>query len=428
MSVKIRVPQRHQIEIRCESLDQLLPPEHPARAVWQFVDGLDLSAWTTRIRSTQGEGGAPAIDPRVLASLWLQATLDGVASARELSLLCEQHLAYRWLCGEKPVNHHTLSDFRTSDPAWLEGLLTQSAAALLHAGLADLTRVAQDGVRVRASAGASSFRREHTLRECLAAAEEQLEALKQLADEGSASAQTQAAKQRAAQDRQQRLQSALENLDELRELNAERRSDKRKDPAELRVSMTDPEARKMKLADGGFRPAYNVQFATTTEGGVVVGVAVTQAGCDNNQLVPMLEQIETSLGTRPQEILVDGGYVDREQIAHAETVLGVHVFAPVKEEADYEQQGQDPFARRKHDSDGTAQWRARMGTAAGKAAYRWRARTAEWVQARARNRGLQQFLVRGLKKVLSSSLLYALAHNLTQTVTLRQRQFEPAPG
>ena len=120
--------------------------------------------------------------------------------------------------------------------------------------------------------------------------------------------------------------------------------------------------------------------------------------------------------------------MDREQIAHAETVLGVHVFAPVKEEADYEQQGQDPFARRKHDSDGTAQWRARMGTAAGKAAYRWRARTAEWVQARARNRGLQQFLVRGLKKVLSSSLLYALAHNLTQTVTLRQRQFEPAPG
>jgi transposase len=427
MAVKLRLPQRNQIEIRCESLDQLLPPEHAARAVWEFVAGLDLSAWTARIQSQQDDSGAPAIDPRVLVSLWLQATLDGVASARELSRLCAQHLAYRWLCGDDPVNHHTLSDFRTSDPAWLHGLLAQSAAALLHAGLADLTRVAQDGVRVRASAGTSSFRRAATLRECLAAAEAQLQALQSQADEG-ASSPSQAARQRAAQDRQQRLQRALENLEELREVNAERRKDKRKDPDELRASMTDPEARKMKMADGGFRPAYNVQFATTTAGGVVVGVAVTQEGCDNNQLVPMIEQLQTTFGAKPQELLVDGGYVDREQIAHAETVLGVHVFAPVKEEAQYEQQGQDPFARRKHDSDGTAKWRARMGAAAGKDAYRWRARTAEWVHARARNRGLKQFLVRGLRKVLSSSLLYALAHNLTQTLTLRPPAVASAPG
>jgi transposase len=418
MPAKIRTPQRNQMEMRTESLDQLLPPEHPARPVWDFVCGLDLAAWTSRIRSSQGAAGAPAVDPRVLVALWLQATLDGIASAREISALCSEHIAYRWLCGDEPVNYHTLSDFRRSDPTWLEGLLTQSAAALLHAGLADLTRVAQDGVRVRASAGNSSFRREKSLRECLADAEAQLEALKEKDDRDGPKPPKEAAQERAAKDRQTRLKAALENLEELRAVNQERRSDKRKDPAELRASTTDPEARKMKMADGGFRPAYNVQFATTTEGGVVLGVAVTQEGCDNNQMVPMIEQIEQAYGAKPGAMLVDGGYVDREQIEEAETQHQVQVHAPVKEEAESKSKGKDPFARQARDTDGTAKWRARMGTEEGKATYRWRSRTAEWVHARARNRGLQQFLVRGVKKVLSSSLLYGLAHNLTQTLTL----------
>lgn len=419
MPAKIRTPQRNQIEIRMESLDQLLPPEHPARAVWGFVCGLDLSAWTAQIRSRRGAVGAPAIDPRLLVALWLQATLDGIGSAREISRLCAEHLAYRWLCGDEPVNYHTLADFRTSDPAWLEGLLTQSAAALLHEGLADLTRVAQDGVRVRASAGNSSFRREKTLRQFLAEAQAQVDALREQGDGGGSPTPSDAAKARAAADRQERLKAALENLEELRAANEERRSDKRKDPAELRVSTTDPEARKMKMADGGFRPAYNVQFATTTAGGVVVGVAVTQEGCDNNQLVPMIEQIERAYGRKPAEALVDGGFVDREQIEEAEIKHGVKVYAPVKEAAQNKSTNKDPYARQPRDTEGTARWRARMGTEEGKAAYRWRSRTAEWVHARARNRGLQQFLVRGVKKVLSSSLLYGLAHNLTQALRLR---------
>jgi transposase len=418
MPAKIRTPQRNQMEMRTESLDQLLPPEHPARAVWEFVRGLDLGAWTAQIRSCQGAPGAPAVDPRLLVALWLQATLDGVASAREISRLCAEHIAYRWLCGDEPVNYHTLSDFRTSDPTWLEGLLVQSAAALLHAGLADLTRVAQDGVRVRASAGNASFRREKTLREFLAAAEAQVAALKEQSQVEGSSAASQAARQRVAQDRHTRLEEALANLAELRAVNEQRRSDQRKDPAELRVSTTDPQARTMKMADGGFRPAYNVQFATTTAGGVVVSVAVTQEGCDNNQLVPMIERIEATYGQKPEAMLVDGGFVDRAPIEQAEMTHQVKVHAPVKEEAVYQEHGKDPFARRPHDTEGTARWRLRMGTEEGKAAYRWRSRTAEWVHARARNRGLHQFLVRGVKKVLSSSLLYGLAHNLTQTLAL----------
>jgi transposase len=419
MSAKIRVPQRDQVEMRFESLNQMLPPEHVARVVWEFVQGLDLSAWNCQIRSAVGTAGAPAVDPRVLVSLWLLATLEGIAYAREISRLCETHLAYRWLCGDEPVNYHTLSDFRASDPTWLEALLAQSAAALLHEGLADLTRVSQDGVRVRASAGNASFRREKSLRQCLEDAEAQVQALREKAESGESSVED-AARRRAAQDRQQRSQQALKNLEELRALNEQRRSDKQKEPSELRVSTTDPEARKMKMADGGYRPAYNVQFATTTQGGVVVGVGVTQEGCDNNQLLPMIERIERSFGKRPAEMLVDGGYVDREQIGKAESELQVKVFAPVKEEAKYQLAGKDPFARRSHDSEGSARWRARMGTQEAKTIYAWRGRTAEWVNARARNRGLQQFVVRGLRRVLFTSLLYALAHNLTQTLALRR--------
>ena len=424
MTAKLRTPHRDQIQFRCESLDQLLPPDHPARAAWAFAGGLDLTPWTDRIRSRRGDGGAPAIDPRTLLALWLFATLDGVGTARAIARLCTDHLAYRWLCGDEPVNAHTLADFRTSDPAMLDGLLAQSAASLMHQGLADLTRVAQDGVKVRASAGASSFRREPTLRDCLAAAETQIAALKETSDAGEGddsglSPGARAARTRAADGRQTRVQAALKNLDELRATNAERRKDKQKDPAEVRASTTDPEARWMKMPDGGFRPAYNVQFATTTTGGVVVGVAVTPEGCDNNQLVPMLEQIETAYQTKPAEALVDGGYVDRESIEAAEKVHKVKVYAPVKDAAKDRERGKDPFARRKTDTDGTADWRARMGTAAAQSLYKLRGQTAEWVNALARNRGLRQFVVRGLAKVRSSSLLFALAHNLAQGVRLR---------
>lgn len=233
MASKTRVPQRDQVQMRFESLEQMLPPEHPARAVWAFACSLDLSAWTARIRSRRGDVGAPAIDPRLLVALWLMATLDGIASAREIARLCSEHIAYRWLCGDKPVNYHTIADFRRSDPAALEGLSAQSAAALLHEGLADLACVAQDGVRVRACAGNSSFRRERTLRECLAEAESRVQSLREQADQDGSPpppSRSQAAQVRAAEDRRGRLEAALANLEELRRANADRRKDKRKEP------------------------------------------------------------------------------------------------------------------------------------------------------------------------------------------------------
>jgi transposase len=421
MDAKIRIPHRDQVQMRCESLEQMLTPNHSARAVWEFVAKLDLTHWTSAIASKRGMAGAKALDPRVLVSLWIMATLDGVRSARELSRLTENHMAYRWICGDEPVNYHSLSDFRNSDPAWLENLLTQTVAALIHAGAADLKKVAQDGMRVRANASSSSFRREKTLRECLAETEEQVAALKEDQGETPATPRESAARERAVHERKARVEAALLNLKELQDENSGRYPSQRKDPSEIRVSTTDPDANKMKMADGGYRPAYNVQFATTVEGGAIVGVSVTDEGVDSGQLEPMVEKIESLHGSRPEEYLVDGGFVDQEAIERIEA-SGTQVFAPVPCAEKLAGQGKDPYARRPGDTDGVAGWRERMGTPEGREAYKNRASTAEWVNAQARNHGLRQFLVRGIDKVLSSTFWYALTHNFQRQTAWMQAQ------
>lgn len=411
---------RSQVQTRCESLDQLLPPEHPARDLWQLVEALDLSDLLAKIRSVAGHAGAPAIDPRILTALWLQATIDGVGSSRALAQLCRDHLVYRWLCGGVGVGYHTLSDFRTGCGDVLDRLLTQTAAVLLHEGLADLTRVAQDGMRVRAAAGASSFRRPGTIEACLEEAEARVRALRSQADEdaGAAGRRSSAARRRAAAERADRLRKAQEELKQLQGVNAGQPKCRRKDPGEVRASTTDPECRRMKMPDGGCRPAYNVQFATTTAGGVIVGVAVTNEGTDGGQLSPMLRQIEGRFERRPKEMLVDGGFVNVGAIDEAER-NGTRVYAPPKKEKEQLAAGKDPYAPKKSDTEATAAWRARMGTAEAKAIYKERASTAELVNAQARNRGLYGVRVRGRGKVLAAVLWQALAHNLGRMIALR---------
>jgi len=406
--------------MRTESVDQLLPPEHAVRDVWRFVETLDLSALLAQIRSVPGNAGAPAIDPRILMALWLQATIDGVGSSRALAELCEHHLVYQWLCGGVEVGYHTLADFRTGHGEVLKQLLTETVAVLLHEGLIDLNRVAQDGMRVRAAAGASSFRRAQTIETCLEEAKEQVEALQSQTDEdaGAASRREQAARQRAATERVARMQAAQEELKKLQDVNATQPKCRQKDPAEVRASTTDPECRKMKMPDGGFRPAYNVQFATTTGGGVIVGVDVTNEGTDGGQLTPMLDQIEERFEQKPLEMLVDGGFATVAAIDEAER-NGTKVYAPLKKEEEQLDEGKDPYARKKSDTDATAGWRARMGTAEAKTIYKQRASTAEWVNAQVRNLGLYGVRVRGQQKVLVVVLWHVLAHNFGRMKQLR---------
>jgi transposase len=411
-------PQRRQVEFQPFSLDELLPADHDARAVWEYVQGVDLSDLYGAIRAVEGVAGRDPIDPRILLALWLYATLDGVGSARQLDELCRDHIAYRWICGGVSVNYHTLSDFRTAHPELLDEMLTDSVATLMNEGLVTLNRVAEDGMRVRASAGSDSFHRAETLEKHLATAREQIERLKQELeqDPGTMSARQQAAQKRAAGEREARLKRALE----AREKIARQREDRKKGSGEeARASGTDPDARRMKMADGGTRPAYNVQFSTDTGSLVTTGVIVTNLGSDAGGMTPMIQQHVERYGKAPGEILTDGGFSTIDDIEQVEGNHVTVVYTPVKEEQKKRAKGIDPFAPCRGDSEVIARWRQRMGTESAAEIYKERAASAEWTNAQARNRGLRQFLVRGVEKVKAVALWYAVANNLRRALALR---------
>lgn len=408
---RLRHAVRNQVEFQQLALDDLLLDDHPARIVWTYVCGLDLSELGARIQAVEGGPGQAPADPRILLALWLYATLRAVGSARELNRLCKDHVAYRWICGGVSMNYHTLSAFRTQHLELLDRLLTESVASLMAEGLVTLDRVAQDGMKVRASAGAASFRRQPTLEEALKQAEEQVAYLKKEleADPGASKSRQCAARQRAAEERAARIRAALEQLPKIAE------GKKAKDREKSRASTTDPDARVMKTGDGGFRPAFNVQLATATDSQIITGVEVTNSGGDQGQLAPMVEQHQERYEQVPGEALVDGGFAKKEDIEQVEQG-GTTVYAPVQKSKD---PNRDPHTPRDDDTPAVAAWRQRMATDEAKAIYRQRAATAECVNALARNRGLQRFPVRGLRKVKAVALLYALVHNLMRAVILR---------
>jgi hypothetical protein len=308
------------------------------------------------------------------------------------------------------VNHHSLSDFRVGHVEFLDRLLTESVAVLMQQGAVELKRVAQDGMRVRASAGAASFRRQPSLTKCLRQAEEQVERLRrELEDDPEATSRRQkAARQRAAEERRRRVEAALVELPKV----AAKKKAAERDKA--RVSTTDPEARVMKMADGGFRPAYNAQLAVDTASQIIVGVEVSQQGTDPGHLVPMTEQIRSRYGKVPHETLADGGFAAHADILGAEA-LGTTVFAPVTTPRDPRR---DPHQPLPDDPPAIADWRQRMGTPAAREIYRERAATVECVNALARNRGLRQFPVRGIEKARATLLWLVLTHNLLRSRTL----------
>ena len=357
--------------------------------------------------------GAPAIDPKILLGLWVCATGEGEGSAREIWRLTQIHAAYRWICGGVEVGYHTLSDFRSQRGEVVNALITQVLALLMKQDLVDLSRVAQDGTRVRASAGATSFRREQTLQALMQEARAHLDAVTQEAADPAVSARRAAATKRGAQQRIERLEAALKQIPEVTE--TKKRSGAK--DATVRVSTTDPDARVMKMGDGGFRPAFNVQFATTAdEARIIVGVEVTNRGSDAGQSTPMLQQIEQRTGVRPAEILVDGGDAQHQAIDQA-AKQQVTLYAPVPKPRKGDTR--DPHAPREDDSEAVAAWRQRMGTEEAKEIYKQRAATAETVNADAKeHRALDTFAVRGLVKALGTASLFALTYNILRLITL----------
>ena len=376
---------RNQFELRACDLDASLPADHQARAVWAFVQSRDPQALYAQIRAVEGSVGRVPIDPAILMSLWLYATLDGVGSARELDRLCDSDDAYRWLCGGVGVNHHTLGDFRVEHTQWLDIQLTRNVAALLSQGLVSMNRVAHDGMRVRAHAGAASFRRRETLEQLMQDAQAQVHALKlEVGDDpGAGTRRVRAARQRAASERAQRIERAIKAMDDLdksvagkrKKRHAEAAAQERpadeqateppskgpeqiKPPKEPRVSSTDHEARVMKMADGGFRPAFNAQLAVDTATLIITGVDLINSGSDMNQMLPMDEQHQDRYARVPEQWLADGGFAKHEHIEQLDA-RATKVFAPVVAPKD---QQRDRYARLPTDSEGLGQWRARMGT------------------------------------------------------------------
>jgi transposase len=411
---RFKAPDRSQIEWRSCCWNDLLPDDHQARVVWEFTGSLDLSPLYRRIKAVVGRPGQPPIDPRILMTLWLYAALRGIGSARELDRRCQTDLPFAWICGGVSVNYHTLADFRVNHGEVLDQWLTESVASLMQQDLVTLDRVAQDGMKVRASAGAASFRRGPTLEECLIEAEAQIVALKAelQADPGAASRRQQAARERAARERAERLQKALEQLPQV---EAQKKGAEEK--AKARVSTTDPDARIMKMGDGGFRPAFNVQFATDTQTQIITGVDVTNSGGDQGKMAPMVEQHQERYGKTPDEMLVDGGFTKKDDITKVSAPHGsTTVYAPVQVSKDKDR---DPHTPRPDDSPAVAEWRQRMATPEAKEIYKDRASTAECVNALARNRGLYNVRVRGSPKVMAVVLWYVLAHNLMRMVALR---------
>lgn len=415
---RVQRPERNQIEWRPLAIDALLPADHRARAVWAYVDSLDLSALYSKIQAVEGKAGRDAVDPKILMALWMFATIEAVSSARQVARLCERDLAYMWICGGVGVNYHLLSDFRTAHGEFLDQLLSDTIATLMHQELVTLEVVAQDGMRVRADAGGSSFRRQKTLEKCREEARQQVRTLREEAENetgtSSSNARQKAARERAACERQQRVEKALE---ELADLQQQKEKKKKGTGSEARCSTTDPQARKMKMGDGGFRPAYNVQFATDGKSRMIVGVDVTNSGSDGGQMSPMHEDIIERYDKIPESYLVDGGFAGSEEITKVEQ-RGSQVYAPIIGEEKLRKARIDPYTRQSKDTDESFVFRQRMATEEAKTRYKERPSIAEFPNAECRNRGLSQFRVRGLEKVKTVTLWYAITFNFMRMMHL----------
>jgi transposase len=412
--LRLETAERRQVEFQQSCLDELLPLDHRARGVWEYVEALDLSELYGRVRTTVQASGRPAIDPAILVSLWLYATLEGVGSARLLDRQCKTDLAYLWLLGGVSVNYHTLADFRTETGEMLDRLLSQSVTALIASNAVDVRCLAVDGMKMQSLASGRSFRSAGRLAELHRAAEQTVRKLRTELDEDPAASERRLKARRlaAAEDRERRLRwarKAQAKIEQRRDEAADkqRRKEERKDHKEARASTSDPDARIMKMGDGSYRPAYNVQIKTSANGAHIVGVSVTDQASDYGLLSEAVDEIERRYGVIPHEVLADGGYYSKAdiEVLHERRIK---LFCPLSKRGKT-----DPTLPKRGDGPGTIAWRRRMANQQGQATYRKRFAT-ERPHAHMRNHGLRRLLVRGVDKVKAVMLWHIHAFNFLQ--------------
>jgi len=479
---RLKVVDRAQMLLRTVDVERLIPEDHPARAIWEFVGQLDLTRYTEQVRSVAGAAGRPAFDPQLLVSLWVYSYSRGESSARAIERLCEHDPAYQWLTGMEGISAHTLSDFRVAHAEALRELFVQTLGLLSAEGLIPLERVMQDGTKVRANASSSGFRRKPRVEAYLEQAREAVETLEAQTEEES-SRQIQGARKRARRERRERLESALKQFDKLKA------SKSRVD----RVSTSDPDARVMKQAEGGSAPSYNVQILTDAAHSLIVDIEATQAGSDYKQLTPAMERIEQTLQRTPDQVVVDGGYISSHNIVRM-AKRGIDLVGPeprgksaqanrrksyqhygiisafeassfmydeasntylcpqgkrLRYDAKFERDGMMRYRYKASTKDcdtcevkkfccprtssgrsierleplpEIAAFRQKMQSDEAKAIYRTRSQVAEfpnlWIKAKF---GLRQFSVRGVAKVRTESLWAALTYDIQQWIRLRWR-------
>lgn len=321
---RLKMINRKQMLLRAVDVEELIPMDHEVRAIWKFVERLDLSSYYKEIKVREGEAGRPAMDPQLMISLWIYSYSKGISSAREIARLCEHGPAYQWLTGLEPINYHTISDFRVDNKEALEGLFTEVLGLLSAEGLVSLERVMHDGTKIKACASADTFRREDRVRKHLEIAKEQVRLMSE-ASEDEVGIRVKKACERAAREKEEGLELALQELEKIR-ANKSSNEDKR----EARVSETDPEARIMKQSDGGFAPSYNVQISTDSKEKVIVGVHISQSSSDSESLVSSEEIVERNMGQSPDQMVVDGGFISRENILDMDD-KNIDLIGPVKD-------------------------------------------------------------------------------------------------
>jgi len=424
---RVVVANRAQLSRDLINPDGWLAPDHRARLVVGFVETLDLTVLYDKVEAREGSAGRPAADPAVLFALWLLATMDGVGAARELDRLTSQDLAYRWVACGVPVNYHGLAEFRVAHADVLDDLLTETLAAFMAERLFDADEIVVDGTKIKASAGKSSYKRAPRLDEAEAAARAGVAALKAEvdADPAASSKRTQAARARGLRQTQERIERARGKLAEIEAEKAERAKRSPKEVAgqkEARASLTDPQARRMRCADGAVRASYNVQIAATTDHGFVTAIMATDRRNDSGLVRPMFEESEQRLGRPIKRVLADTGFAQVDDIAalgsRPEAPVGVYIHPP-KDRTDVKPATLLVRQReREREPQTVKDWRQRMTTNEAEAIMKKRGRI-ERVNANFKNRGFGTLLVRGLAKVQAIGLWHALAHNLTIALRLR---------
>ena len=417
---------RRQPAFEIVDIERLVPEEHRVRAVWAFVETLELGMLYARIKARGETAGRPAADPRILLALWLYATIDGIGSARALSRLCEHHLIYRWICGGVGVNHELLRTFRNASGGLFDQLLTQSLTALIEEGLIKLDEMITDGTKVRASASRSSMRHKPRVEEIETELKAHIGKLREELDADPAATERRLKARRlaAAEERVRRVSAAREKF-AARE--AERSARAKQRPGEAagseadapRVSTSDPDARLMKMADGATRPCYNVQVGTAD--GFVVAILPTERGNDRGSAPAVVAEVERRCGRAPSRLLADTtAMTEHDIIGFAASHPGMAVFAPPKACSETAK----PASRARYERELARQpeclkdWRARMASDAGKQVYARRSKT-EHPHARMKNCGFGRMLVRGVEKVRAVCRLHAVAHNFVLAVARR---------